>query len=36
MMAAQGQAGFLQFFRATFHGDLEEVELTVNPSYSGT
>jgi hypothetical protein len=31
-----GYAGFLQFFTATFHGHLEEVELTVNPSYSGT
>jgi hypothetical protein len=25
-----GFAGFLQFFTATFHGDREEVELTVN------
>jgi hypothetical protein len=25
-----GFAGFLQFFTATFHGDREEVELTIN------
>ncbi len=31
-----GFAGFLQFFTATFHGDREEVELTVNRLYSGT
>ena len=31
-----GFAGFLQFFTATFHGDLEEVELTVNRLYPGT
>lgn len=31
-----GFAGFLQFFTATFHGDREEVELTVNPLYPGT
>jgi hypothetical protein len=30
-----GFAGFLQFFTATFHGDREEVELTVNPLYPG-
>jgi hypothetical protein len=28
-------AGFLQFFTATFYGDLEQVELTVNSSYPG-
>jgi hypothetical protein len=31
-----GFAGFLQFFTATFRGDLEEAELTVNSAYSGT
>ena len=31
-----GFAGFLQFFTATFHGDREEVELTVNSLYAGT
>jgi hypothetical protein len=29
-------AGFLQFFTATFHGDREQVELTVNALYPGT
>ncbi|HKB40687.1 MAG TPA: aspartyl protease family protein [Gemmataceae bacterium] len=31
-----GFSGFLQFFTATFHGDREEVELTVNSRYRGT
>jgi hypothetical protein len=31
-----GFAGYLQFFTATFHGDREEVELTVNALYPGT
>jgi hypothetical protein len=31
-----GFAGVLQFFTATFHGDREEVELTVNNLYPGT
>ena len=31
-----GFAGFLQFFAATFHGDREEVELTINRLYPGT
>jgi hypothetical protein len=31
-----GFGGFLQFFTATFHGDLEEVELAVNRLYPGT
>jgi hypothetical protein len=31
-----GFAGFLQFFTATFHGDLEHVELTVNRLNPGT
>jgi hypothetical protein len=31
-----GFAGFLQFFTATFHGDREYVELTVNSLYPGT
>jgi predicted aspartyl protease len=31
-----GFAGFLQFFTATFFGDREEVELTVNSLYPGT
>jgi hypothetical protein len=30
-----GFAGFLQFFTATFHGDREQVELTINGSYRG-
>lgn len=30
-----GFAGFLQFFAATFHGDREEVELSVNSLYTG-
>ena len=30
-----GFAGFLQYFTATFHGDREEVELTVNGQYPG-
>jgi hypothetical protein len=34
--ALLGFAGFLQFFTATFHGDREEVELTVNALYPGT
>lgn len=34
--ALLGFAGCLQFFTATFHGHLEEVELTVNPIYPGT
>ncbi len=33
---ALGFIGFLQYFTATFHGDLEEVELTVNGRYPGT
>jgi hypothetical protein len=31
-----GFAGFLQFFSAHFHGDREEVELTVSRLYRGT
>ena len=31
-----GFAGFLQYFTAAFHGDREEVELTVNRLYPGT
>jgi hypothetical protein len=31
-----GFAGFLQYFTATFIGDREEVELTVNSLYPGT
>ena len=31
-----GFAGFLQFFTAIFHGDREQVELTVNALYPGT
>jgi hypothetical protein len=31
-----GFAGCLQYFDATFHGDREEVELTVNSLYRGT
>jgi hypothetical protein len=34
--ALLGFAGFLQYFTATFHGDREEVELTVNGLYPGT
>jgi hypothetical protein len=34
--ALLGYAGFLQFFTATFHGDREEVEFTVNALYQGT
>jgi hypothetical protein len=34
--ALLGYAGFLQYFTATFHGDREEVELTVNSIYPGT
>lgn len=30
-----GFSGFLQFFTATFRGDREEVELTVNSLYAG-
>ena len=30
-----GFAGFLQYFTAAFHGDREEVELTVNGLYPG-
>ncbi len=30
-----GFAGFLQFFTTTFHGDREQVELTVNSLYPG-
>ena len=33
--ALLGFAGFLQFFTATFHGDLEQVELAVNRLYPG-
>jgi hypothetical protein len=31
-----GYAGFLQFFTATFYGDREEAELTINALYPGT
>jgi Aspartyl protease len=31
-----GFAGFFEYFTATFFGDLEEVELSVNSKYSGT
>ena len=31
-----GLSGCLQYFTATFHGDREEVELTVNSLYPGT
>ena len=31
-----GFAGFLQFFTATFHGDREQIELTINGLYPGT
>jgi hypothetical protein len=34
--ALLGFAGFLQFFRACFDGELEEVELTTNSRYPGT
>jgi len=34
--ALLGFAGFLQFFTATFHGDREEVELSVNSLYPGS
>jgi hypothetical protein len=34
--ALLGFAGCLQFFTATFYGDLEELELTVNSLYAGT
>jgi len=34
--ALLGFAGCLQFFTATFYGDLEEVDLTVNRLYPGT
>jgi hypothetical protein len=34
--ALLGFAGCLQFFTATFYGDLEEVELNVNRLYPGT
>jgi hypothetical protein len=34
--ALLGFGGFLQFFTASFHGDCEEVELTVNRLYPGT
>jgi hypothetical protein len=30
-----GYAGFLRFFTANFHGETEEVELTVNGLYAG-
>lgn len=30
-----GFSGFLQFFTATFRGDRDEVELTVNSLYAG-
>ena len=33
--AILGRAGFLQYFTASFHGDLEFVELTVNALYPG-
>jgi hypothetical protein len=33
---ALGFIGFLQYFTAIFHGDREEVELTVNGQYPGT
>jgi hypothetical protein len=33
---ALGCLGFLQYFTATFHGDREIVELTVNGQYPGT
>jgi len=31
-----GYAGFLEYFTATFFGDRQEVELTVNATYPGT
>ena len=31
-----GFAGFLQYFEASFRGDREEVELTINALYPGT
>jgi hypothetical protein len=31
-----GYAGFLQFFTASFHGDRQVVELTVNSLYPGS
>jgi hypothetical protein len=31
-----GHAGFLEYFDATFFGDLEEVELAVNSRYRGS
>lgn len=31
-----GFSGFLQFFTATFYGDAEKVELTINSLYPGT
>lgn len=34
--ALLGHAGFLQYFTASFHGDREELELTVNAQYPGT
>lgn len=34
--ALLGFAGCLQFFTATFHGDQERVELTVNSLYPGS
>src|SRR5262245_61208147 len=34
--ALLGQAGFLDYFTATFHGHLAEVELAVNPAYPGS
>jgi hypothetical protein len=30
-----GYTGFLEYFTATFHGDRQEVELTVNGTYPG-
>jgi hypothetical protein len=35
-IAILGFAGFLQYFTATLHGDLERLELTVNALYPGT
>src|SRR5262245_16851938 len=34
--ALAGFAGFLQYFTATFHGDLQVADLTVNALYPGT
>ena len=34
--ALLGFAGFLEYFTATFQGDREEVELTINSLYPGT